>query len=61
MIAFANQVGDYVPMRYTVLGTDGFGRLDTRVDLLTSALFSKTLKLTDRAVKRLFEASRPGR
>ncbi|WP_460831784.1 pyruvate dehydrogenase (acetyl-transferring), homodimeric type [Lysobacter humi (ex Lee et al. 2017)] len=31
--AFANQVREYVPMRYTVLGTDGFGRSDTRANL----------------------------
>jgi pyruvate dehydrogenase E1 component len=30
---FANQVREYVPMRYTVLGTDGFGRSDTRDNL----------------------------
>ena len=31
--AFANQVREYVPMRYSVLGTDGFGRSDTRANL----------------------------
>ena len=29
----ANQVRQYVPARYTVLGTDGFGRSDTRKNL----------------------------
>jgi pyruvate dehydrogenase E1 component len=33
MHAFANQIREYVPMRYTVLGTDGFGRSDTRDNL----------------------------
>ena len=33
MVAFANQVREYVPMRYSVLGTDGFGRSDTRANL----------------------------
>jgi len=31
--AFANQIREYVPMRYTVLGTDGYGRSDTRENL----------------------------
>lgn len=31
--AFADQVRAFVPMRYTVLGTDGFGRSDTRANL----------------------------
>ena len=31
--AFADQIREYVPMRYTVLGTDGFGRSDTRENL----------------------------
>ena len=30
---FANQVREFVPMRYVVLGTDGFGRSDTRANL----------------------------
>jgi len=30
---FAEQVRPFVPMRYTVLGTDGFGRSDTRANL----------------------------
>ena len=30
---FANQVREYVPMRYSVLGTDGYGRSDTRANL----------------------------
>jgi pyruvate dehydrogenase E1 component len=30
---FANQVREFVPMRYSVLGTDGFGRSDTRTNL----------------------------
>jgi pyruvate dehydrogenase E1 component len=30
MQAFADQIRAFVPMRYTVLGTDGFGRSDTR-------------------------------
>ena len=33
MEAFANQVHEYVPMRYSVLGTDDFGRSDTRANL----------------------------
>ena len=31
--AFADQVRAFVPMTYTVLGTDGFGRSDTRANL----------------------------
>jgi pyruvate dehydrogenase E1 component len=31
--AFADQIRPYVPRRYTVLGTDGFGRSDTRQKL----------------------------
>jgi pyruvate dehydrogenase E1 component len=31
--AFAEQVRGYVPRRYVVLGTDGFGRSDTREEL----------------------------
>ncbi|GHA78724.1 pyruvate dehydrogenase (acetyl-transferring), homodimeric type [Cognatilysobacter bugurensis] len=30
---YANQIREYVPMRYSVLGTDGFGRSDTRANL----------------------------
>jgi pyruvate dehydrogenase E1 component len=30
---FADQIRAFVPMRYTVLGTDGFGRSDTRANL----------------------------
>ena len=30
---FANQVREFVPMKYVVLGTDGFGRSDTRANL----------------------------
>ena len=30
---FANQIREFVPMRYVVLGTDGFGRSDTRTNL----------------------------
>ena len=30
MKAFADQIREFVPRRYTVLGTDGFGRSDTR-------------------------------
>jgi pyruvate dehydrogenase E1 component len=30
---FAEQIRGFVPMRYTVLGTDGFGRSDTRANL----------------------------
>ena len=33
MVTFANPIREYVPMRYTVLGTDGFGRSDTRANL----------------------------
>ncbi len=32
---YANQIRAFVPMRYEVLGTDGFGRSDTRVNLRT--------------------------
>jgi pyruvate dehydrogenase E1 component len=31
--AFADQIRAFVPMRYSVLGTDGFGRSDTRANL----------------------------
>jgi pyruvate dehydrogenase E1 component len=31
--SFAEQIRGYVPRRYTVLGTDGFGRSDTRAQL----------------------------
>ena len=31
--AFAEQIRAYVPRRYVVLGTDGFGRSDTREKL----------------------------
>jgi pyruvate dehydrogenase E1 component len=31
--AFAEQIRPFVPRRYTVLGTDGFGRSDTREKL----------------------------
>ena len=37
MRAFAEQIRAYVPRRYVVLGTDGFGRSDTREK--TAALF----------------------
>jgi pyruvate dehydrogenase E1 component len=30
---FADQIRAFVPMKYTVLGTDGFGRSDTRANL----------------------------
>ena len=30
---FADQIRAFVPMRYTVLGTDGYGRSDTRANL----------------------------
>jgi len=30
---FANQIREFVPGKYTVLGTDGFGRSDTRENL----------------------------
>ncbi|XOV87319.1 MAG: pyruvate dehydrogenase (acetyl-transferring), homodimeric type [Pseudomonadota bacterium] len=33
MKAFADQIREFVPQRYTVLGTDGFGRSDSRVRL----------------------------
>jgi pyruvate dehydrogenase E1 component len=33
--AYANQIREFVPMRYSALGTDGFGRSDTRVNLRT--------------------------
>ena len=33
MRAFADQIRAFVPMHYTVLGTDGFGRSDTRGNL----------------------------
>ena len=32
MRAFADQIRPFVPGRYAVLGTDGFGRSDYRVD-----------------------------
>jgi pyruvate dehydrogenase E1 component len=32
---YANQIREFVPMKYTVLGTDGFGRSDTRSNLRT--------------------------
>ena len=31
--AFPNQIREFVPARFTVLGTDGFGRSDTRANL----------------------------
>jgi pyruvate dehydrogenase E1 component len=31
--AYADQIRSFVPMSYTVLGTDGFGRSDTRANL----------------------------
>jgi pyruvate dehydrogenase E1 component len=31
--AYADQIRAFVPMRYTVLGTDGYGRSDTRANL----------------------------
>ena len=31
--AYADQIRAFVPMPYTVLGTDGFGRSDTRANL----------------------------
>ena len=31
--AFADQIRAFVPATYTVLGTDGFGRSDTRANL----------------------------
>ena len=31
--AFADQIRAFVPNRYVVLGTDGFGRSDTRANL----------------------------
>jgi pyruvate dehydrogenase E1 component len=31
--AFADQIREFVPRRYVVLGTDGFGRSDTREKL----------------------------
>jgi pyruvate dehydrogenase E1 component len=30
---YVNQIREYVPMRYVALGTDGFGRSDTRAEL----------------------------
>ncbi len=30
---YADQIREYVPMRYSVLGTDGYGRSDTRANL----------------------------
>jgi pyruvate dehydrogenase E1 component len=32
---YADQIRAYVPMQYVVLGTDGFGRSDTRANLRT--------------------------
>ena len=31
--AYADQIRAFVPQKYTVLGTDGFGRSDTRANL----------------------------
>ena len=31
--AFPNQIREFVPARFSVLGTDGFGRSDTRANL----------------------------
>jgi len=33
MRLYAEQIRAYVPGRYSVLGTDGFGRSDTRAQL----------------------------
>ena len=33
MKLFADQIREFVPRRYMVLGTDGFGRSDTRAAL----------------------------
>jgi pyruvate dehydrogenase E1 component len=33
MKVFADQIREFVPARYKVLGTDGFGRSDTREQL----------------------------
>lgn len=33
MRPFADQIRAFVPMKYTVRGTDGFGRSDTRANL----------------------------
>ena len=33
MRAFADQIRAFIPQTYTVLGTDGFGRSDTRANL----------------------------
>ena len=33
MKLYADQIREFVPGRYTVLGTDGFGRSDTRTKL----------------------------
>ncbi len=33
--AYAEQIREFVPMRYSVLGTDGYGRSDTRKNLRT--------------------------
>ena len=33
MKSYADQIRDFVPRRYAVLGTDGFGRSDTRAQL----------------------------
>ena len=33
MRAFADQIREFVPRRYKVLGTDGFGRSDSRENL----------------------------
>ena len=66
---FANQIREFVPMRYVVLGTDGFGRSDTRANLrrhfevdrfhiaqaAVSALAEEG-KLTDKDVARAIKA-----
>ena len=31
--AFPNEIREFIPARYTVIGTDGFGRSDTRASL----------------------------
>jgi pyruvate dehydrogenase complex dehydrogenase (E1) component len=40
--AFAEQIRPFVPRRYVVLGTDGFGRSDTRESCATSSKWTAT-------------------
>ncbi len=65
MRAFADQIRAFIPMTYTMLGTDGFGRSDTRANLrrfsevdryyiahAAIAAVTKVGKMTDKDVAR---------